>query len=500
MASRLRLPHNLFQLATSSDHAELHVAVLQVFGAASERLETTLTRQAVRAALVDVGWLDPVSDEDLAARLQQFERWGLVDIVQDHSLAYRSAADFERNNLQYSLTKHGEAALAGIEKAWEVLNTAGALQTSVLDAIADRLDDLHRRLNEPGAGDRAVYTALFELEGHLEALKGNVAQFNNRLQQLLAPQRLSLDAFIDVKTATIAYLEEFCANLPVRAARIREALARVETDGVESMHRRALGGAELPPSLGEDHRDHWLEHRSQRWEGLRAWFSGEEPRVRLLGDIARRAINTLLLVLERIDGERRRSASAVQDFRVLARWFAATDTEAESHLLADAAFGLGSARHAHLAVPDPELADAHQSWAEASVKVDPVLYTAGRSSTAGRAGKVRDIAELRRARRKAAQEERAQLREAWSLLHTGGQIRLSDFGSLDADRFSRLLELLGAAWQTEPGPGGVRRAHSADGGTVIELVPARGECVLKVAHGTLTGPDCSVTIAPARRS
>ncbi|MCZ0971099.1 DUF2397 family protein [Streptomyces albulus] len=92
--------------------------------------------------------------------------------------------------------------------------------------------------------------------------------------------------------------------------------------------------------------------------GLRAWFlpdDGTHPRIEQLHDIARRAIVSLLQVLERINESRRRSSSAVQDFRELARWFAAASEEDDLHRLWSAAFGLGSARHAHLAHPDPEL-------------------------------------------------------------------------------------------------------------------------------------------------
>src|SRR5699024_1612453 len=108
-----------------------------------------------------------------------------------------------------------------------------------------------------------------------------------------------------------------------------------------------------------------LTHRRTRWEGLRAWFhplDGTAPRVQQLNIVARRAIVSLFQVLERINESRRRSTSAVADFRELARWFAVAPTDSDLHRLWATAFGAGPARHAHLAHADPELIGSSTSW------------------------------------------------------------------------------------------------------------------------------------------
>ncbi|MDQ0717552.1 hypothetical protein QFZ55_007004 [Streptomyces luteogriseus] len=69
-------------------------------------------------------------------------------MVHNHAENYRTAEEYERRNLQYSLTRRGEAALAGVRHALEVLASTGALQTAVLEAIADRLDELQGRATE----------------------------------------------------------------------------------------------------------------------------------------------------------------------------------------------------------------------------------------------------------------------------------------------------------------------------------------------------------------
>src|SRR5215470_6086363 len=167
---------------TEGDRGGLYVSVLHAFAEANERLETALGVDDVRARLRSVGWLEAVEDADLIAALDQLGKWNLVDVIQNHTENYRTASEYERRNLQYSLTKQGEAAFAGVAHAMGVLASTGALQTAVLDAIRDRLGDLVLEL-EAGT-DRHIFSTLTELESHLEALRTNTKQFIGELQRL----------------------------------------------------------------------------------------------------------------------------------------------------------------------------------------------------------------------------------------------------------------------------------------------------------------------------
>src|SRR6266571_983523 len=318
---QLHVPPEMFRF-TSADHSDLYVAILDAFGYANERLETALGLDDVKVRLRSVGWLEAIDDADLVAALGQLQDWKLVDVIQNHSENYRTASEYERRNLQYSLTKRGEAAFAGVTHAMQLLASTGALQTAVLDAISDRLGDLVHEL-EAGT-DRRIFSTLSELESHLEALRTNTKQFIGELQRLLRADGADLATFHDVKASTVAYLQEFVTNLDHRSHIIAERIGAVEDHGVGVMHKRALSGAELP-QLSGDPGPVWLEHRRIRWAGLRAWFLPEDAtsaRVGQLHDIARRAILTLLQALERITESRRRMSSAAADFRELPRCFA----------------------------------------------------------------------------------------------------------------------------------------------------------------------------------
>jgi len=497
-----RVPPEMFRF-TTVERSDLYGAVLDAFGVAGEHLETALGLDIVRERLRGVGWAAAVEDEELHEVLRKLVQWELLDVVHNHAENYRTAEEYERRNLQYSLTRRGEAALAGVRHALEVLASTGALQTAVLEAIADRLDELCLLSGETASSDRRIFTTLRELEGHLEALVENTKAFNGELQRLLRAEGADLEVFREVKAATVAYLQEFLVNLDLRGQAVAAAVARVEEQGIAVLRERALRGAELPPVTGEDPAAGWLASRRARWAGLRAWFlpdDGARPRIEQLHDIARRAIVSLLQVLERINESRRRSSSAVQDFRELARWFAAAPAEEDLHRLWSAAFGLGPARHAHLAHPDPELIPSSRSWSEASpVAVSALLRSSGRTERFTRTAKVRDVAAVRAERAERARAERAELARAWRVLETDGPVRLSSFGALDPAVFDRLLDLLGRALSARPDADELRRAMTGDGRVEIALAPPPDgrTALLRTTKGSLAGPDYVVHIAAA---
>jgi uncharacterized protein (TIGR02677 family) len=495
----VRVPPELFSF-THGERSDLYVAILHAFAEANERLETALSIDDVRARLRTVGWLDALDDSYLIATLGQLRAWHLVDAVQNHGENYRTAGEYERRNLQYSLTRRGEAAFAGVTHAVAVLASTGALQTAVLDAISDRLGDLIAAMEEPSSSPRRLFTTVTELEGHLEALRTNTTRFNSELQRLLQADDAELATFHEVKAATVAYLQEFLTNLEQRARTIADRVRQVESHGVGVLFHRALVGAELPQLSGEDPGPEWLRHRRTRWQGLRSWFApddGARPRVEQLHLVARHAIITLLQVLDRIAESRRRSSSAVADFRELARWFAVLPARDDLHRLWSTMFGLSPARHAHLPHPDPELVSSSTSWRDAPpVEVSQLLRSAGRTERFSRTGRIRDVAAIRAARAEQARAERAELEAAWDMLHTDGPVRLSSVGRLEHSVFERLLELFGRALAVAPGADGSRRGGTADGKVeiVLRAPPDGATARLWTPLGRFTGPDYEVEI------
>lgn len=505
------LPPELFRFATS-DRLDPYTAVLYAFGDASDRMVTSLTADDVRVHLHAVGWRDELAEAELASTLDQLVSWKLLDVGQNHTERYRTARDYERRNLQYAMTRAGEAALAGHVATVEALAATGALQSAVLDAIAEKLDALADLAAGPAgsdepATDRRIFVRLQELEGHLAALAGNVKQFNGELQRLLRSENIDETTFLQVKQSTVTYLQEYIARLDERAARVRRALSRVRDAGVEELFGRAFAGAELPPHLRTPERElEWLGQADARWAGLDSWFAptdGSRPRIEDLSATGRRAIVALLQVIERLRAARRRPSSAEADFRQLARWFASAPTDEAMHRLWRVAFGQSSARHAHLQHLDPETVQPGTRWADAEpVPVSRTLRESGRTEVFSRTGKVRDVAVVRRERAAQARAEREAAAIALESLCTDGRTRLSALMQLELQPFRQLVDLIGRAVSAPLAA--ERRARSADGRVEIVLAePAdASRAILRTRTGTLDCPDFELTITltgPATR-
>jgi uncharacterized protein (TIGR02677 family) len=486
---------------TTTDNRGLHVAIMTAFEDAAV-LAPALNLDQVRGALTDAGWDEPLDDETLSRALESLVGWKLLDVTQDHAANYATPEEFERKNLQWSLTQRGDAAISGVLHALTALRRAVGLQPAVLDAIGDGLADLADMLAETPAAenDARIHVRLAEVEGHLNALVTSVRQFNGHLQRLVRDDAADDAVFVEVKQRTIAYLEEYVQGVERPQRRVSTAIGRLVDAGLATLFDRALRGANLAPVPGSDPAPEWLAERTRRFAALQAWFSppdGSPGRIGGLLDVARTAIVELLRVLERRWDSRRRSASIAHDFRRLADLFAAAPGDEEARRLFAAAFGMWSARHAHEPPIDGEARAPSVSWSAAEpVEVAPALRTAGSLANRGRTRPVADPARWRARRQREQAEALARHDTIRAAVLTGGAVRLSAFRRLDAAEFAELLVLLAAGLDAPLDGAGLRRALSADGQVEVVLRdPADGRsATLVTAEGVLRGPDLLVSI------
>jgi len=489
---------------TTTDLRDLHLALMVTFEQAAV-LAPALSLEQVRGGLVRAGWDEPVADEVVQRALAALVGWGLLEATQDHSARYSTPEEFERKNLQWSLTLRGEAATAGVLRAVESLREAVGLQTAVLDAIGDDLGELARLAEGPrsSATDARLHVQLAQIERHLAALVVSVRQFNGHLQRLLRDDATDDEVFADVKRRTVNYLEEYVDGVERPQRRLVAAVERVEGLGLASVFDRALAGANLAPLAGGDPGPAWLAERHRRWQALLAWFAprdGAVPLIAGLVGVARTAIIELLRVLERRWDSRRRSASIAHDFRALARLFAAAPGDEEAHRLFAAAFGLWPARHAHLASRDGEVRAPTTSWLDADpVEVVPALRSTGSLANRGRSAAIADPAALRARRQHQQAEALAAYDAVRAALATDGAVRLSGFARLAPAAFAELLTLLAAAFDTPRAADGSWRAMSGDGRVEVVLRDPEDGRVARLATdaGVLRGPDVFVSITLA---
>lgn len=496
-----RVDADLFRF-TTTDGRDLHMALMSAFED-SAVTAPALDIDQVRWALTGTGWDEPSDDAALERALAQLTSWGLLEVTQNHAASYASPEDFERRNLQWSLTRRGEAAISGVLHTFGELRNAVGLQPAVLDAIGDRLGDLAALLDGPERDDRAarVHLMLAEVESHLSSLVASVRQFNGHLQALLRDDATDDGVFLEVKRRTVMYLEEYAEGVERRHRRVRSGVERLRVLGVPVLFDLAVTGANLAPTAAGDPRPEWIAERRRRWAGLEEWFApagGSEARIAGLLRVARTAIVELLRVLERRWDQRRRAASVAHDLRRLAGWFADCADDEEAHRLFAVAFGLWPARHAHLSPVDGEALDIRRSWSETTpVEVAPSLRTSGSLANRGRVRPIADPAALRAARQREQAEALLAHRAIRAALVTDGSVRLSHFDRLPDAEFRELLDMLAVGLEAELGSDGTRRALSLDGQVEVVLRDEGGEGVatLRTESGVLRGPDLTVTIS-----
>ena len=232
------------------------------------------------------------------------------------------------------------------------------------------------------------------------------------------------------------------------------------------------------------------------------WFISDghiQAQSELLRARVRAAIPQLLAAVASPNERRSGRSDPSADFRILARWFADTDDDAEAHRLWRASFALNPARHFSLqtdtATSDP--VPASTAWADAPpVRVHPRLREQGETPSRGAAPHVRarDTERAMLAARVSA--ERAQIDAARAILITGQAARLSELGTLDAQAFRLFLNLLGEALVVQSRPDAEVSCQSADGLLQIRLVPleAGSTASIHTSFGTFTGCDHLLTI------
>ncbi len=495
------LDAELFRFTTTPQH-DLHVALMTAFEAAAV-LSPALDIDQVRAALTEIGWDEPTDDAAIDQALKQLTEWRLLEATHNHAATYTTPEDFERKNLQWSLTRRGEAAAAGVLQAFEELRSAIGLQPAVLDAIGDGLGELAELLVAPRSDevDGRIRVQLASVENHLLSLVASVRQFNGHLQALLLHDGTDDVVFTDVKRRTVAYLEDYVEGVERRHRRVRAAIERVQAHGLSVMFDRALAGANLAPTAAGDPGPAWVADRRHRWSAIESWFapaSGQQPQILGLLTIARTAIVELLRVLERRWDQRRRAASIAADLRRLADWFAACHGDDDAHRLFGAAFGLWPSRHAHLRAVDGEARDPRRSWSETTpVEVAPALRTSGSLANRGRVRPVPDPAALKAKRQREQAEALRVHHSIRAALATDGSVRLSAFTELGEAEFRELLDLLASGLEAELATDGTRRATSLDGHVEIILRHVGDGRVahLRTESGVLSGPDLLVSIA-----
>ncbi|HCE08985.1 MAG TPA: TIGR02677 family protein [Oxalobacteraceae bacterium] len=487
----------------SADKAQFYRVIMETFAAAKRQFRLHLRPDEVQIEADWQGAAPPLEEIQLA--LSQLAEWGNLESQPD-TARVSSIEDFYRARFLYRLSIGGEAVEAALAVFAQALKRRGELQTIALEDIFNRLEALLALAEEPVPDAVKVHEVLRDLVRVFEGLADNAQAFMAGVARTIELQQADIKAVLAYKQRLIDYLERFIGDLVARsgaiAQRITALAPRIDPLLWQAANRESRDAA--PGDIYEqtDALQQRLHSWRERWRGLRRWFVSEDhlqAQSELLRAKARAAIPQLLAAVAALNERRSGRSDRSADFRVLARWFADTESDADAHRLWRAAFALNPARHLSLQVPAEDV-PASTPWADAPVVVvHPRLRERGELAPRGPAPHVKDRAAARAMLASQIAEERAQVEEARLMLATGNATRLSELGRLDVHAFRLFLALLGEALAAQTTPAQTVTRQTADGLLHIRLEPlsADSHAAIETELGVFAGRDHLVTITPA---
>lgn len=440
--------------------------------------------------------------------MSQLAQWGNLESQPD-TARVSSIEDFYRARFLYRLSLGGEAVESALITFAQALARRSELQTVALEDILSQLNALLALAEEPKPDAAKVHAVLRDLVRVFEGLADNAQAFMAGVARTIELQQADAGAVMAFKQRLIDYLQRFVSDLVGRSGAIAQRIDQLSRQ-IEPLlllaaqrERRdaAPGDAETQDEALNLRMASWRE----RWLGLSRWFISDgriQAQSELLRAKARSAIPQLLAAVAALNERRSGRSDRSADFRVLARWFADTDSDADAHRLWRAAFALNPARHLSLLVDQDHEADnvpASTAWADApAVAIHPRLREYGEVAPRGPAPRVRERDEERAMLALHIAEERMQVDAARATLATGSRTRLSDLGRLEPQAFRLFLALLGEALAGQASPDQAVSRQTLDGLLQIRLEPMarHTHARIETALGVFSGRDHWLTVTP----
>jgi uncharacterized protein (TIGR02677 family) len=356
-----------------------------------------------------------------------------------------------------------------------------------------------KQLSEEHALDPArVHRNLIAQKTRFEDLRATAYALIGRLERSNGAAVAEIRRLVD-------YGERFTGELVMTADRVGEALPAIEQTGIERLFQAAAehvvrDGLDSTPQTLAAVCARWRSH----WELLCEWFISQPSRVsnaELLRERIRAAIPALIRVITSINDRQLYRVDRSNDFRVLARWFARAESDAEAHRLWRALFGLCPARH--LIVNETTLDDyeassaqANTSWMDAPPLRISIRIRDGGSKSEPALTRIVDRTAEKEKLVAATREESLRILMAQSRLATGRRVRLSDLGRLEVGEFELFLDLLAEAMSARVFPTEPVEIVSGDGCLKVRLEPTGDgrETLVLTPEGLFSGPDHWITV------
>ena len=344
----------------SADKAQLYRLIMDTFAAAKRQFRLQLRPDEVR---LGAAWhATPPPLEEIQMALAQLADWGNLESQPD-TARVSSIEDFYRARFLYRLSLGGEAVESALTTFAQALARRSELQTVALEDILNQLNAL-RTLAAAAQPDAAkVHAVLRDLVRVFEGLADNAQAFMAGVARTIELQQAEASAVMAFKQSLIDYPQRFVSDLVGRSGAIVQRIAelgpRIEPLLALAAQRETRDAAPGDDLALESALALRLASWRERWRGLSRWFISDghiQAQSELLRAKARAAIPQLLAAVAALNERRSGRSDRSADFRILARWFAETPSDADAHRLWRATFALNPARH--LSLPSEAVAGA----------------------------------------------------------------------------------------------------------------------------------------------
>jgi uncharacterized protein (TIGR02677 family) len=478
-------------------NAALCRAIMRVFVESRERFLPSLSPEDIVAALRRSGPGDIVEPTEIDSALAQLCEWGNLQANPD-TTDVCAAGGFYKHRHLFQITPEGEAA----EQALAVFHTVSRPQAGFQGAPA--LADMEHVLQELTQLSREAEPDPGRIQRSLVVLRSRFEDFTLSAQALVTRLEQGIGLAVPEMKRLINCAERFLGEFVIASDRITETVREIEAEFqrlLRSLAERGIrDGADATPENIDAVCDHWRSH----WEHFFSWFipqPGRPSYAEVLRERIRTSIPALLRVITSINDRQIYRVDRSNDFRVLARWFAGAESDAEAHRLWRALFGLGPARH--LIINDAALDDyearnvsPNTSWLESPPMRISIRLRDCSSNQQTMLSRVIDRTAEKEKLAAAAREEASGILTAQGRFGTGRRMRLSDLEYLDANEFELFLDLVAEAVSARVSPTDAAEIFSGDGSLKVRLEPTADnrEALILTNEGTFSGPDQWITI------
>jgi uncharacterized protein (TIGR02677 family) len=505
----------LLKYATLPD-APIYRAIVDVFTEAAAGYASRLSPEDVHAALVArLAEYDAESVPTpgaLTDRLDHLVTWG--NLTRDHDTARADTLDgYHRAAYVFDLSPAGEAAAEALATLEDGLRRVGGLQRVALRQIDDLLAELVGLLAAQVPDGERIFAVCDDVHTRFKNLTSNAKLFMQKVNRLLNSPVVDSSEFALFKADVIAYLNEFIGDLDTLSAQIRGRVAALERLDPAARAAGLAAGEAASGQLALDDDPQavtWMHLTEAHLAGLAEWFrAGSDARIgaAVLYVKARDAVLGIARLAERLRESSASPSSRSADLLALATMFSNAGSDADAHLIWHAAFGLSSARHLGVVVPDEPVPSTTSWWEEASrVPVSRQLRANGRTDYVRRARHVTDRSADKRTLADRAREAQRRTVEAAAVLVGLGRFTISDVnnrlgGPLPHPILKLLASLLYRASRATPRRDGTRRATSVDGMLLVTVneLPTKSAARLYATSGTWTLPDVLVCVERRRQ-